>query len=253
LKAQQKAEAQRYKFVTEPGRGLAPSEIETVPYTWEQVLEIGGLQMHENVYLLLKDGTVHDGLPVPPQDMDVQLSRRKEPRTWGRWRRDGGSFSFAWADKPDAWHPQIQAMKLEPGRKGVTLTGAWSTSSSFAIPGGAGAWSVRELKLAADGRYERASHGGSGMTSSPGGPGSDVVTGTVWDDKGSVTSASAPGVAIGVTKGSADKGDRTGRYGIDGYMLLVHYDNGGVARLPFALSHGKSTGIWHDGALMSSK
>lgn len=248
-KAAEQAEAERYKFVTEPGLGLKLGEIATVLYAWKQVYTVGGMEMQDRVYLLLKDGSVHDGLPVPPQDLDVPLSRRQEPQKWGRWRREGAGYAIAWPDKPGAYIPVQQAREMQPARRGATLQGQWQRASSYAIPGGAAAWSTRQIRLQDDGRFQKSQWGGAGAS---GAPGTEVVTGMVFDDKGSVSSTSAPGVAIGVRRDAPERGDRSGRYELDGYLLVLSYDNGSVVRQPF-FTNAQRSEVWFEGALLWSK
>lgn len=242
------AEAARYKFVTAPGKGLQASEIETIVYRWEQVYTIGGMQMNESAYLLLKVGTVHDGLPVAPADMDVPQSRRHEPQTWGRWRRSGSTYAFAWADKPSEFRPVQQGFALLPGAKGTKLAGQWSSSSSYSIPGGGSSWSTWGVRLRADGRFETFRSGGAGA----GNAGSGVVVGAVYDDEGTAASGSGPNFAVGSERKHANRGDRSGSYEVDGYNITLRFDNGSVLRQAFALD-GKRESLWFQGSLMSSR
>lgn len=54
--------------------------------------------MRNYAYLLLKDGTVHNGLPVPPEDMNVADSKKYDANAWGRWRKNGSNYEFAWGE-----------------------------------------------------------------------------------------------------------------------------------------------------------
>jgi len=241
------AEARRYKWVTSPGQGLRADEIETILYVWEQVYEIGGLQLHESAWLLLKDGTVRDGLPVVPQDMDVAVSKRREPEKWGRWKRDGIGYSVAWHSKPDEYRKVSQGIPMQRGRDGTTLEGTFSGSSSYAIPGGGSSWSKYGVKFSADGRFERFKSGGA----MAGGPGSgfDTMVSSNYDDKGVVSSSSAPGFAGGSERKTPDQGDRGGTYKVEGYALVLNYDNGTVVRLPF-FTDAKLSEVWFEGSLL---
>ncbi len=241
---------QSYQWVSAPGKGLQAAQIETVVYGWRQVFEIGGLQMRENAYLLLKDGTVHDGLPVPPQDMDIAASRQQEPAKWGRWQRSGKGYAFAWPDKPGEFKA-VQGGPMQAVRAGVLLEGEWTASSSYAIPGGGGAWSKWGLRLTRDGRFEKFRYGGAGAGGA--GSGMDVVTASVWDDKGAVTAANAPNVTVRSSKQNGPRGDLTGRYEIDGYAITLRQDDGLVVRLPFFTEGEQHKKIWFEGALLVRK
>jgi hypothetical protein len=246
-KRAEEAEAARYKFVTEPGKGVPMSEIETLYYQWQQVYTIGGLQMHEGIYLLLKDGTVRDGLPVAPTELDVSMSKRREPQVWGRWRKQGGDYVFAWADKPNDFQ-KVQGEPLMPGRKGMRMDGRWTLSSSFAIIGVSSSWSKNTLVMTKDGRFEKMREGGA----SSGGPGtrSETMVSSVYDDKGAVSAGSGPNFAVGSERKTADKGDRTGTYEIDGFNITLRYDNGTVVRQAFAVEGGNKS-VWFGNALMT--
>jgi hypothetical protein len=248
-KSAQLAEAARYPFVTAPGKGVQMSEIETIYYAWSQTYTVGGTQMNESIYLLLKDGTVRDGVPVAPTELDVATSRRREPQLWGRWRRQGGDYVFTWDDTSNKFE-KAQGFALVPGGKGARLDGRWSTSSSFGFVGGASSWSKSTLVLGKDGRFEKMRAGGAAA----GGPGttSDTMVSTVYDDKGSVSSGTGPNFAAGSQRKLADKGDRTGSYEIDGFNITLRYDDGTVVRQPFAIEP-KNRSVWFGGSLMSSK
>jgi len=239
-------EAKRYKYVTEPGRGIPAQEIETIVYSWRLVYEGAGSRMDYEAYLLLKDGTAHDGVPVPPQDMDLSLSRRREPEKWGRWRKEGNGYAFAWPDKPQEWK-KVQGGAMQPGQRGMTLQGEWTASSSSSVPMGTSTWSRWGVKLQSDGRFEKSQAGGMYAA---GAPGTEVVTSTTYDNDGAVTSTSAPGVAIGVQRKNSNQGNKSGRYEIDGYAITLRYDNGMVERQPFFID-GSRKSIWFDGSMLT--
>jgi len=247
-KAAADAEAARYKFVTSPGQGVQPSQIETVFYEWSQVYTVGGTQMREDVYLLLKDGSVRDGIPVAPTELDVAASKRREPKAWGRWRREGADYAFAWADSRDFTKPQ--GFALAPGARDSRLEGQWTSSSSFGFAGGASAWSTWGVRLGRDGRFEKFKSGGAAA----GGPAanSQTMASTVYDDKGSVTSGGGPNFAVGSEHRTPDRGDRSGRYEIDGYNITLHFDDGTVVRQPFA-QNPRNHALWFGGSLMTAR
>lgn len=237
------AEAKRYKFVTAPGAGLRESQIEAVYYEWKQVFEIGGLQFKEYVYLLLKDGTVRNGLPVPPQDLDVAASRRAEPEEWGRWRRVGAHYEFAFG-AGDTFSRK-QGHTVLPARAGQTLLGKFEGNSYFQIPGGASAWSKFGVTFSAGGRFEKFRWGGAGMS---GGYGDQrVVTASVYDDDGAVGGVSSASVSASSSTRTPDTGNRRGTYRVEGFAIILTYENGTVERLPFAIQQGAAgqvDGVW---------
>ena len=245
-RARARAEAARYKYVTAPGAGVRAADIEAVFYEWEQVYEIGGLQMKERLHLLLKDGTVHYGVPVPPEDLDVALSRRMEPEAWGRWRKAGTGYAFAWPRAGGAFRAAQGNVAL-PGRTGSSLAGRFEANSSFEIPGGAGAWNKVTFTFAPDGRFTRERQGGAGMSAGYGD--TRVVTGMVYDDSTSVGAVSSSVAGGGSTRRRADTGDRRGSYQINGYTLTLRYENGTQQRVPFVIDPPDLRGVWIGDAL----
>lgn len=247
-KKAEQAEADRYKFVTAPGQGVRLSQIEAIYYVWEQVTRYDGMHFDEAIFLLLKDGTVHDGLPVAPSDLDVALSKRMEPTMWGRWRRKGSDYTFSWNGGS---HPYAgNGKSLRPARKGERLAGEWGSTSGSHIEGIRTSVSNWGIKLGRDGRFET-SRSGSSYT---GEGGTEPMVSTMYDDEGSVTSATTPTFSGTGTRKSGNRGDRTGTYELDGYTLTLRYDNGRVVRQAFALDAGaKGTSIWFEGSLMDPK
>ena len=92
-KAAADAEAARFKWVTAPGKGVQPDEIEAVmfygynSYGW-------GVSFEEEQRLVLKDGWAYDNLHVPPADLDVAASRKNEPELWHKWRKNGKDYEI---------------------------------------------------------------------------------------------------------------------------------------------------------------
>jgi hypothetical protein len=82
-----------------------------------------------DLYLLLTDGTVYNGLPVPLDEMDVSRSRRQEPEKWGRWKKQGAAYLTAWPDAPNQFKP-LKGELVKPGVKGMKLSGRFGTGDS---------------------------------------------------------------------------------------------------------------------------
>jgi hypothetical protein len=244
-------EAARYKFVTAPGAGVPPTDIEAVYYEWKQEQDIGGLQLREAVFLLLRDGAVRRGIPVAPQALDARLSRRMEPALWGRWRRAGTTYEFAWPDAPARFAP-MQGHVVVAAAPGATLHGTYEGSSSYQLPGGAGSWSKFGVTFAAGGRFEKFRSGGSGASIGAGE--TTVSSATVYDDDGSAGGVSSTVFAGGGRRRTPDTGNRSGTYRVDGHAIILTYDNGRVERLPFVIEQdrsGRVKGVWMLGALLT--
>ncbi len=252
-KAAAKAEANRFKWVTAPGKGLPMEQIAGVLHQLEQVYEIGGLQLYEYTYLLLRDGTAYRNLRCPPDQLDVTASRRNEPRQWGRWRKAGPKYELQFTKSDgsfEAWKSPYMTSLVRPGTRGERLQGRYQSSSSYQIPGGAGAVSFRGITFTAEGRFE------TDFTSMVGGStgyGADTITtGAVANDEGSVSSVSGPNFGGGTSrKSNRPKSERTGRYEIDGYTLSLQFDDGRTERLPFFFAYSGKKDIWFRDAVYS--
>jgi len=156
------AENERYKWITAPGSGLKPGEVAGVLHEYDlRVVPDGtrGLsaRVADETYLLLVDGTVHDGLPVAPDTLDVARSREKEPARWGRWRREGGQTLASW--RGGTWAALRGRMAL-PAAPGQRLAGHWGAGiSSKGLTGGPD--SLRRVTFTSAGRFAEDRSGGS--------------------------------------------------------------------------------------------
>lgn len=236
------AEKKRYKFVTEPGKGVPNANIAAVVHHYVGM----GTSKTDEAYLLLKDGTVHAGLPVPPDQLDVTRSRQKEPSTWGRWRLKNGKYLVSWDGAP---YQALPGTKAAPAPAQLRLAGRYGTGwaenaiiySSYAI------WGVTFNKA---GRFIKDRRGGSSSgNNAP--EGSMPAVNSAYDDTGSVTSATGAGFAFASSRKKNPNGDREGTYSINGYTLTLRYDNGKVARLPFFFSDKARKLLWFEGDTMS--
>lgn len=87
-----------------PGRGIAPADVERVLYTARFQTMLDGLgnmytDRDERVYVLLRDGSAYrHSWAFPFSDLDLALSRRREPGRWLRWRREGEAILLQDAD-----------------------------------------------------------------------------------------------------------------------------------------------------------
>lgn len=107
-----------------PGRGIAPADVERVLYTARFQTMLDGLgnmytDRDERVYVLLRDGSAYRHTwSFPFSDLDLALSRRREPGRWLRWRRDGDTVLLQDADgrRVDLNQPR-QLLPLTPGSR----------------------------------------------------------------------------------------------------------------------------------------
>lgn len=201
-------------------------EIEAIVYSWSQIYGIGGLQMTENTYLLLKDGSVRRDLPAE-RDFDVAASKAREAGRWGRWRKQGAAYQLSFGG--GAFQTPPGELVRLPGRPGETLSGQYKTSSSYQIAGGAGSWSMRGVSFTPNGRFSAFNTGGAGGTTGAGD--AQIAAANVYDDEGSAGSVAGPNFGGGGARRSGNTAaDRQGTYRIDGYTMTLRYDSGRVER-----------------------
>jgi hypothetical protein len=251
-KAWAEAEAKRYKLVVPAGQGLKPAQIAGVLLNQEvkQFYNGSGLSVSStyDLYLLLADGTIYNGLPVPPDEMDVPRSRRNEPEKWGRWKRSGSGFVAAWSDAPNQFRP-LKGDLMKPGTKGFKLAGRYGTGETSGSLLGS-SYRLWGVTFTPDGRFQKDNRGGYGSSILAQNSGSPAIF-TSHDDEGAVASASGDNFVVSSKTTRKQKGDRSGTYSVDGYVLTLRYDDGRVTRQPFFFEDAGEKSLWFDGALLA--
>ena len=246
------AEAARYKYVVAPGQGVQESQIAAIHLHTEMHQTLGlsmqlGVSSTLSLYLLLTDGTIHDGLPVAPDEMDVITSRRREPEKWGRWRRQGATVEVAWNVAPTVWAP-LEGNPVVPFRAGEELRGRFSGGESFA-GGDVSSFSLYGVTFGAGRTFETDSRGGTGTGNFTQVTGGTSVQ-TTRDDEGSVTSVSTPG-AIATASTRAAAAARTGTYRVSGWNLEARYADGRVVRQPVFFVDADRDAIYWQGKIVN--
>ena len=251
-----KAEAGRYKHVTEPGQGIRPEEIEKVMYCWDMAFRSGAAKLDFEGFLLLKDGRVHDGLPCAPDVMDLPASLSREPDAWGWWKETEndkkGRYKFAWPVRPREYRmPKGKQAIGVPFKKGARLAGDFGAAST-SVNLASGYSSVRwwGIKLNKNGRFLKYRHG---STQAGGVPGMETLVTSVWDDEGSVTAISGPEVVGGnKTKFNNPALDKMGKYEFDGYRLTLKFDSGRIEHQA-TFTDEKLGIVWFEGRALHRK
>jgi hypothetical protein len=239
------AEAARYKHVVPAGQGIQDAQIAAV-YMHSQMHQSVGLSMQIgaystlSLYLLLTDGTIHDGIPVAPDEMDVGTSRRREPNTWGRWRRQGSDILVSWSVEPNRWQ-KLEGEQMVRSRPGEVLRGRFSGGESRAS-GDVGSYSLYGVEFGPQQRFETDSRGGTGTGSFTQVTGGTSIQ-TTRDDNGSVTTASTPGVIVS-SESTRRRSSTAGSYRISGWNFEARYDDGRVVRQPFFFLDEKRDAIY---------
>lgn len=240
-----------YKYIAEKGEGISTDQIETILYTYKDTYQIGGMETDEAIYLLMKDGRVRDGLPIPPSRMDVAKSRSREPGRWGWWKYQEDRYSFSWnIERKHYKVPEGKQIKTVPIPKGTRLTGDWGASSSFVSLdfSDISFWGVILNKDGRFKRYHRNTKQAGASVGSPFGFG-DLVTAYNSDEYSAVTVVGERVGGGSSTRRKTDK-NRIGSYEFDGYTLILKYDSGVVKYLPTFATSDKFRGIWFEGGYL---
>ncbi len=208
-KAAADAEAARFKWVTAPGKGVQPDEIEAVmfygynSYGW-------GVSFEEEQRLVLKDGWAYDNLRVPPADLDVAASRKNESELWHKWRKNGDGYEI---EKDGAWK-KLPGHPVRGAKAGETLSRSYTYSAT-----GGGYYSsyvvFDTFSFSADGTFTSSDYSSTHANS---------------NGLGQINSEGIGNGAI--SHGASSSSDR-GRYKLDGYTIEMTYPDGTTARQLF--------------------
>lgn len=248
-----KEEAERYKYVTVPSKGLKESQIDSVVMHFEMgVLNtltntmMGG---EKTLYLLLKDGTFHEGLPVAPCVLDAALSRRKEPEAWGTWKRGAGKETYLLTRRGRT--VPLEATPMQPVRPG-DLRGHFGRAFSTGDILSGGSVTQWGVAFGQDSRFrtDRSFSFSNGVVaqSSPLNP---VLVYGGGDETGTYTSASGGGATITEqTKRARKAGSTVGVYALQGYSLILRYDNGVTEYTPCYFEDDARTALNFQGGVV---
>jgi len=245
------AEKKRYKWVVKPGQGVQNAQIAMLWNHYDSQTYYGGtggigINVTDDTYLLLKDGTIHAGLPVAPDQLDLVRSRQNEPQSWGHWRGQNGKMQVSWDGGP---YQPLLGEKVLPAPAQTRLTGRYGTGRSSAnmISGSYSLWGVT---FDPNGRFIKDGRGGS--SSSLGYGDQATHTNSGYDDDGSFVGSSGPNFALSSEqKKKNPNGAREGDYSLNGYVLTLRFDNGQVKRLPFFFGDASRKSLWFEGASLS--
>ncbi|WEJ34106.1 hypothetical protein [Devosia sp. SD17-2] len=116
-----------------PGQGIAMSDIDRVLYAAEFNNRIDGFgngytDRDEDIYVLLRDGTAYrHEWNFAFTDLDVDLSRQREPDHWFSWRESWGNVTLTQTGGLDAGDEidLSNASRLMPVPQGQRLDGAY--------------------------------------------------------------------------------------------------------------------------------
>ena len=105
-----------YPFAGAAGTGVPLTQIATLLYA--------PLESSE-VFVLFKDGSFHEDLPVALEEWNAGASRRADPASWGQWKNseEPGEFELSYAADDVV---TISATKIKPAKSGMVLVGSYA-------------------------------------------------------------------------------------------------------------------------------
>ncbi len=218
LTGKQKRLAKEKAIRTLPNNGVKASEIETVwIHSWLNVV-IGGISV--DTYLLLKDGTVYDGLEIPPNELNVKMSKELQAKKWTKWKRSGSGYQV-FNKKKGTWE-KLEGNKAIKTRAGEKLNAKYITASGSQMFGSHRSW----ITFKSNGRFELKN------LSIMGSPDGSIGPSTTTVHKSDKTGTSGTTVVIGTNVGGGtsskkkDGSKNTGTYHLNGYTITLKHDNG---------------------------
>jgi hypothetical protein len=204
-----------------PGKGADLSDLKLI-WVYSRIDLIWG-GMDVDTYLLFKDGSVYKECAIPPDELNVEASKRLEPDKWSTWRKRWGTYQVKNKDK-DKW------IDLKGGPAGKAPQGA-DLEGVYVNAGGSqfkGSWK-KHIRFNDNGRFDMSSFSIQSNSEMGGGDVGPLVTVVGSSDKhGSSASTSVIGANVG-GGGSTRKKDgakNTGTYEVNGYTMTLVHDNG---------------------------
>ncbi|WP_041598337.1 hypothetical protein [Hahella chejuensis] len=209
---------------------------------------------YDYVVLLLKDGTAYKGLTAPPEDLNIEVSRRQEPDRWGIWEEDDDKrYRIKIPASAEKWRPLSKSRRLAPARMGEQLNRYIykSTADNMGMVGGGGSF-TNSWTFLGSGRFTRgrSSLFNSGMMASVT-AGTSVYAASYSDEAGdsSFVSGNSPGVGVTSQKKHNDGSNNRGWYSLNGYAMELAYDNGETDRRLFGFCYDDRTQPFFGGTL----
>jgi len=225
---------------TAPGRGVRDDDIAAI-FVDMRVDQKSGETVQREVHttwLLLKDGTGYRN-EIPPDELNVEASRRLQPERWVKWRKPlfGGSYEIRGPNDND-WRSLPTGKKgwlAQPARPGERLSSAYQH-----LDGWGNLYSLRIQRTAwhfnGDGTFTVSFYGHNGAVWT--GPNSfNHTSTTVADSKGRnrathmSSSSDRASLSTNDSRRNVDDGaSRRGRYRLNGWVLETERDDGLTVR-----------------------
>ena len=190
----------------------------------------GGIDV-EN-YVLFEDGTVYKNCTVPLDKLQVNISKKQQPKQWTEWRKRGSSGYEILNRKKNTWEKlldeeavtSLEAIKASPGEK---LNVKYISAGGSSI-GGSSSFK-NSIIFKPNGRFEMARFSMRSMGEGGGKYDAPLVsTVNTSDKRGSSDTSSLieKNIGGGSTNKRKDGSKNTGTYHLDGYTITLKHDNG---------------------------
>jgi hypothetical protein len=204
-----------------PDKGADLDDIELVwVYSRADVIR-GGFDV--DTLLLFEDGTAYKECLIPPNELDIDVSKRLEPDKWTEWRKHWGTYQMK--NKEDGnWYD----LEGGPGIKapeGTQLSGKYLSAHGSPTFGA----SKHHIIFNDNGRFEMSSFSISSNSSSGGGMWTPYVGSAIISDKSgtsAATTVAGGNVGGGVSSARKDGSKNTGNYEVHDYTITLLHDNG---------------------------
>ncbi|GGJ18967.1 hypothetical protein [Deinococcus roseus] len=252
----QEAEKNRFKWVTAPGKGVQASQMEALVIHYENEYDPRTLLTLPvpHLALLLKDGTAYLGLRVPPEDLDLQTSRKNEPEQWTKWKKTGKNILLLVKNK---W-TGFEADPVFPAKNNEKLNGEFkhmkssynfvlggTTSSTFFTFDAKGKFEISTSSLFSTGNLQSINGESVSSASFRDREGSSGSTGYA----GGNINGEGPTVVSSVQHNNQTPNpDMAGSYTLNGYTLQLKLGNGQVVRKLFFFFDDKKEDFWIEDA-----
>jgi hypothetical protein len=192
-----------------PANGIKTSQVLAI-YGMHKV---NGINPYFDANLFLKDGTVTGNTSKAPIYLDPAAERKKEPGSWGRWRRSGTDMIVTWDDGQTEKIAATNENMQVGGQPGLKLNGTFGSISSGSTGIGSGWVSRNYYTFFPDGTFK--------------------------NDRSNSFAVSAylpngNALPTQVASGASNASNKA-RYEIDGYTISFIYPDGQIERKSFAV------------------
>ncbi len=136
----------RIQTVVAPGKGVANANIVALVHDYSSSFmtmpgayvgetfggfspDISANNVTDDVYLLLRDGTVYRGLQIAPDQFDAAASKRKQPENWGLWKTEDGATQTSFGGKP---YQKLDGKKVTSVAPGARFSGRYIAADASA-------------------------------------------------------------------------------------------------------------------------